>query len=170
MMRSFQEDFNWQLKFIDQIKQIVGPLLLDQAPLQIDQKEATDLLILTARDKRIACRTRRPGQGYLEKYPHDFTIRCHRATGAETEMRKISAGFGDWLFYGHSDDEEKRIVRYMIVDLAHFRFHLIEDGFRSESRKKLKLRPISNGDGTSFLPFDWRWFPDAPPILVAKSF
>jgi hypothetical protein len=152
MMRGFREDFNWQLKFIDQIKQIVGPLLLDQAPLSIDQKEATDLLILSGRDKRIACRTRR--SGFLESYPHDFTIRCHRPTGAETEMRKIASGLGDWLFYGHSDDEEKKIVRYMIVDLAHFRCHLI----------------ISNCDGTKFLAFDWRLFPDTPPILVAKSF
>lgn len=163
-MSGFKDDFDWQRQFIDPIRRIVGPYLLEQAPLEIDQQEATDLLVLRARDMRIGCRVRRAG--YAEIYPWEFTIRSRRETGSKTEMRKIIEGWGDWLFYGHAG-EGMTIARWMLVDLDSFRGHLIEDGFRAD--KRVRYQRQSNRDGTHFLAFSAPSFPRHPALLVASS-
>ena len=94
-MNEFQTDFRYQSGFLPVIKAIVGPLLLEPSSFELDTREATDLLVLLARDMRIACRVRR--QGYSEKYPWEFTILSSRPSGAITEMAKIVDGWGDWM-------------------------------------------------------------------------
>ncbi|MFD1158921.1 hypothetical protein [Roseovarius aestuarii] len=47
--------------FLPQIKRIVGCHLLETEPDPLDWHQATDLLMLDARDMRIAARVRRPG-------------------------------------------------------------------------------------------------------------
>jgi hypothetical protein len=161
---SWQNDFAWQAGFIPAIKRIVGPLLLAEAPLDLDQKEATDLLILRARDMRIACRMRR--MGFMERYPHDFTIRYHRASEAETEFAKLRAGFADWMFYGHeSPYRECDVARWLLIDMDVWRARHLSDV--DTMRKIVVLK--DNGDGTKFLVYDWRKFSGHPPILVAQS-
>lgn len=162
-MSAFRRDFEWQMQFLPAIRHIVGPLLLQEAPLDLDMKEATDLLVLRARDMRIGCRMRR--QGYADRYPYEFTIRSHRDSGAETEMSKITEGWGDWLFYGHAGAAHGEIERWMIVDLHAYRAHLIRSLGAAGNWKRQ-----SNGDGTHFVAFDVRKFSPKPPILVASSF
>lgn len=94
----YREDRSWSDQFIPSIKQIVGPYLLVPASFELDAKEATDLLVFKARDIRIAARMR--SAEYAERYPFDFTLRSSRDSGSETELSKIVAGWGDWLFYG----------------------------------------------------------------------
>jgi hypothetical protein len=165
-MSGFRDDFGWQEKFSDQIKQIVGPKLLMVAPLERDMREATDFLVFVARDMRIACRIRRPK--FLDDYPWDFTIRHHRETGAVTEMQKIKDGWGDWMFYGFSN-KENQIARYMIINLAHFRSHLIDFPKLKREGRPFKCQRKDNGDGTSFLAFDVRTFPKEPQLLISSS-
>ena len=90
---SWVDDFDWQKQFVPTIKAIVGPRLLDIAPLELDVSEATDMLILRARDMRIGCRLCRPG--YAERFPFEFTIRSMRNSDAKTELEKIIEGWGD---------------------------------------------------------------------------
>lgn len=159
-MSSFNTNWQWSDRFIPQIKQIVGPFLLEQANFVLDTKQATDLIVLNARDLRIAARVRRPG--YAERFPYEFTIRSHIDTGSKTEFEKIIDGFGDWIFYGHADNDDL-ICRWWLVDLNSFRANLIRD------KTKLKFEKRSNGDGTHFVAFDLRSFSPIPPIIISGS-
>lgn len=146
---SYVDDRSWSDGYIDQIKQIVGPMLLEPSSLKTDRFEATDLVVFIARDMRIAARLRRPG--YFDRWPTEFTIRMKRDSGAETEHEKIMKGWGDWLFYGHTSSSD--IVHWMIVDLKTLR---AIDPLLKEKYAGCK----DNGDGTYF-----RWY-DAGKILT----
>lgn len=157
----FDNDFAWQLVHLRQIKMIVGPMLLVETPDEIDMKEAADLMVLSVKDKRIACRVRRPG---YENYWAEFTIRSARDSGAKTEFAKICEGFGDWMFYGHAiNDQGPGLSRWMVLDLGAFRMHL------HDMRGHLNPAKKSNKDGTHFWAFDVRKFPPDPPLVIASS-
>jgi len=159
---SWQSDKLWSDRFIPTIKGIVGPLLLVEAPLEVDQKQASDLIVLRARDMMIAARIRRPG--FADSYPNDFTIRSARDSGAKTELAKMVDGFGDWMFYGHALDETSAFLkRWMLVDLRAWRAHLIRH------RNKLQYQEKANGDGTYFVAFNVQSFVGHPALLVACS-
>ena len=147
-------DRRWSDFYLPQIRQIVGPFLLEPAPDDIDMHEATDLVILKARDLRIACRVRRDEASAA--YPFDFTVRYSRPSGRETEHVKIMAGFGDLMFYGHASSENT-IGRWMLIDLDVFRSSLKQDPTYRFIRAKYK----GNFDGSSsFYAYDVRSFPD----------
>jgi len=141
------------------IRAIIGPLLLVPSEIEQDRSEATDLIVLRARDMRIGVRMRRPG--YAERYPFDFTIRRSRDNGAQTELAKIIAGWGDWLFYGHATKADD-IERWFLVDLAAWRAAAICHGARAGN-----ARTKSNGDGTRFTAFDLRHYNRS--ILISSS-
>ncbi len=162
MTEAQQKRFEWQEQFLPEVKKIVGPLLLMEAPLEIDQTQATDLMVLTGKDMRIGCRMR--GAGYADQYPWDFTVRSRYDTGTETELHKIMQGWGDWMFYGHAAAEDSTdIVRWLLIDLEAFRVHFpsLKDG-RAYIEKH-------NTDGSHFIICNARMFPKEPPILVASS-
>jgi hypothetical protein len=163
MKSDVRKDFEWQSSFCPSIKRIVGPHLLEPSPLELDLHEATDLLVLRARDMRIGCRIRRAG--YAERYPWDFTLRSLRDSGATTELAKIVDGWGDWFFYGHEERfafEDWAIDRWFLIDLHAWRAQVI--------RKRININAhIPNGDGTFFVAFDLREFDESPPICVASS-
>ena len=159
---SYTSDRSWSDGFIPSIKTIVGPYLLEPSTFERDTREATDLIVLIARDMRIAARVRRPGA--FERWPYDFTIRERRDSGAETELQKIVDGWGDWLLYGHAFDNE-RLHKWMIVNLHALRSALIRRVIPRDM-----TGTISNGDGTYFRRFDIRGFERCPvPILVASN-
>lgn len=168
MNTDVQKDFDWQVKYLQPIKNIVGPMLLDPAPIEQDMRQATDLMVLMARDLRIGCRIRRAG--YADKYPWDFTLRSRRDSGAETELSKIVNGWGDWLFYGHAEhDEVPSLARWFVIDLHAWRAHMIRDGFRNPAERLVRFKTMPNGDGTYFTAFDVRSFPPVPPICRKVS-
>ena len=155
----YDRDRKWSDKMTPQVIKIVGPMLLKQAPIELDNQQATDLIVLLARDIRIAARIRT--YGYFKSFPFDFTIRAMRESGAETELSKIMKGFGDWFFYGHADKED-------II----WRWHLISlDAFRAAMRSPSPPggKQMNNYDGTHFMAFDLRTFPPQPPILIATT-
>ena len=91
---------------------------------------------------------------------HGFTIRSSRDSGAKTELEKIVDGFGDWMFYGHSDESETGISRWMVINLASLMAALIRD--------KAPWKKKSNSDGTHFVAFDIRDLPES--CLIAANF
>ncbi len=163
-MNCYANNRRWSDQFLPDIKRIVGAHLLETAPDPLDHFQATDLLMLDARDMRIAARVRRPG--YAQRYPHQFTIRSKVASGAETELSKIVNGKGDWMFYGHSNITQNGVGHWWLIDLRAFRAALIRHANNGSS---ISMGDQSNPDGTWFKWFDIRSFPAHPPLVVAKS-
>ena len=164
MSGDFRTDYDWQMGYMPAVKNLIGPHLLDLSSFEIDAREATDMLVLMARDMRIGCRIRRAG--YADAYPYDFTVRSRRASGAKTELTKITEGWGDWLFYGHAEhDQIPSLARWFLIDLHAWRAQQI----RSKQRAG-DPRQRSNPDrATGFIAFDLRRFEPQPPVLVAAS-
>ena len=162
-MGSYSENRSWSDLMLDQIRQIVGPLLLRPTPHEMDCRQAADLYIFTGRGMTIAARVRR--FGYADKYPYEFTVRSVVQSGAKTELAKIIDGFGDWFFYGHSSPDSV-VTNWWLIDLDSFRAALIRDGRFGFG---LGFKERSNKDGTRFISFDLRSFPASPPILIGSS-
>ena len=160
-LMGYIENRQWSDRFIPEMKRIIGPFLMETSSLTQDMMQATDLIILKARDFRVACRIRRPG---FLKYANEFTIRSFVPSGVHTELAKIVDGFGDWMFYGHSDQTETRIERWMLIDLSAWRAHMIR-----RNKKQLVITIHDNSDGTKFHAFDVSSFPVCPSILIASS-
>lgn len=158
----YDNDASFAGKMTPLVIQIVGPHLLVPASLDLDRREATDLIVLTARDMRIAARVRR--YGYYN-FRHEFTLRAKRDSGVTTELTKIINGWGDWLFYGHASQDAMIIEHWMIICLKAFRAALI----RHESSLHMGMRPNCDGE-TYFSWYDVRSFlPYEPKILVATN-
>lgn len=166
---SYRDDRVWSDRYLAIIRALVGPHLLVPAPLELDNQQATDLIVLRARDMTIAARVRR--FGYAERFPWDITLRAKRDSGARTELEKIVEGWADWMFYGHSSEDAGAISRWYLLDLHVWRREFIREGLRSALDKPAKYRrviqPQSNGDGTHFVAFDVRRFPVA--LVIASS-
>lgn len=155
---SYRNNRDWSDLFLPEIKRIVGPMLLEESEFEIDANQATDLIVLKARDLRFACRVRR--HGYADRYPWEFTIRSRLFSGAKTELAKIVDGWCDYGFYGHAD-ENNRIGRYFVINFDAFRADLIR------RKDKIVYEEKSNGGVDSqFVAFDVRSF---SPGVIAKS-
>lgn len=162
-MSAYANDRQWSDQFIPAIRQIVGPHLLVESPMEVDCKQAADLIVLRARDMTIAARVRRAG--YADRYPHEFTVRSRRDSGAKTEMAKLIDGWADWMFYGHAATNAGQVSRWMLIDLHAWRATLLKAGYSSGWKTFATMK--SNGDGTHFLAFDVRKFPAS--LLVAQG-
>ena len=159
----YREDRAWSDGYLPRVREIVGPHLLVPAPLERDQSEATDLIVMRARDMTIGVRLRKPG--YAGRFPGEFTIRSSRDSGAKTELAKIVDGWGDWLFYGHTDMSND-IPEWVIVDLHALRAAFIRRPdilHRPDNRTSGKR---SNGDGTAFMFFRVSGLP--ADVLIAQ--
>jgi len=161
----YETDRSWSDQYIPVLKRLIGPYLLETSSLEVDRKQAADLVVFKAKDVTVACRVRR--HGYADRYPFEFTVRSHRDSGASTELEKLIAGWGDWMFYGHATQAGIDISRWWLLDLAAWRAGLI----RKEDRAKIRCTEQSNGDGTHFVAFDVRSFPThaGRPLVIAAS-
>lgn len=151
---SYVEDRNWSDQFIPAIRNIVGPLLVVPSSFEVDTKQAADLIVLKAKDMAIAARVRRIG--YSDKYPFEFTVRSKRDSGSKTEMSKLLEGWGDWMFYGHADNNPGALSRWMVIDLHKWRKELLYEGYQKGWSSLAQTK--SNNDGTYFIAFDVRRF------------
>lgn len=159
-MFDYAANRTWSDRYLPEVKRLVGSHLLQAAPEEQDTREATDLMMLDAKDKRIAVRVRRPG--YAQRYPHEFTIRAKIPSGGETELAKIVNGKGDWLFYGHAAECGVGLDSWWLIDLKAFRAALIR-----RMGHPIRHGERRNPDGSSFRWFDIRSFPAEPPLVVA---
>lgn len=142
-MNTFCENFEYTKRFTKQIKAILGENLIRESSDIEDKFHATDFMCLKLENVRIACRIRR--FKYL-KYNNEFTIRSSVKSGAKSELSKIIEGWGDYLLYGFSDENEKEIVYYKIIDLKKFRLWFVRKLYSNEN-----LIWKDNNDGSKFL-------------------
>lgn len=163
-MNYYDANRSWSDRFLPEIKRLVGGHLLSSAPDHHDWHNATDLMMLDARDIRVAARVRR--HGYAERYPNEFTIRCRIPSGGKTELSKIVEGKGDWMFYGHADAANTNIAAWWLIDLRAFRAALIRNQVNGTH---LRYGKGQNPDGTGFVWFDLKSFPSEPPLIIANS-
>lgn len=144
---SYRGDRKWSDLYLPTIKKIIGPYLIDIASATVDQKQATDLVVINAK-KAIGCRVRRPG--VYERFPLEFTMRSRRDSGAETEWAKVKAGWCDWMFYGHAASlANSDIYRWFLLDLGVWR-----EGNTDGNE-------IPNDDGTYFRAFKVTDYPQS---------
>lgn len=146
-MQGWEKDKKWSDRFLPEIKQICGLHLMGEAPMEEDQQRNTDLIVLRIEAVRIACRVRR--HPFFEKYPDDITIRSDRPSGLTTELAKIISGWGNYMFYGFSDDKEVHLCAWKLCDLNVFRLW-----FNSKIVKSGGIVPgveKENSDGSSKL-------------------
>lgn len=160
---SYTSNKEWSDKFLPTIKAILGEHLIVESSLEIDRHQATDLIVLNARNLAIACRVRRPG--FAAKYPYQFTLRSRIPSGKDTELQKITNGWGDYLFYGHAVSQTQTSLNpWFIINLKSWRSHMIR-----RHRSSIQYGQQPNSDGTAFVWFDLSTFPPEPPILLASS-
>jgi len=161
-MPSYITDREMSDRFIPEIKRIVGPYTLEESSLEVDTRQATDL-VLVANSVHVACRVRRPG--YLQ-YRNEFTVRSRRDSGAETELSKVKRGCSDWMFYGHCSSERgSDIPVWMLLNMRAFRMYLRVEPIYQQ----LKFVEKSNHDGTYFIAYDIRSFIRGPRIVIASA-
>jgi hypothetical protein len=110
---------DWSDKFLPEIKRILGEQLIAEPPIVEDMTHNTDLIVLNMAPVRIACRVRR--YKYFQQYPDDITIRATLPNGGKTELTKIIEGWGDYFFYGFSDESEKQLIAWKLCKLNAFR-------------------------------------------------
>lgn len=156
-MTGWEADKKRADKFTRQIKCLIGATLISDAPVEEDQQRNTDLIVLTLKPYRIACRVRKAK--YFEEYGGQFTIRTAREFN-KTELAKILEGFGDFLFYGIANEEDAAFQCWGIGDLAVFRTwysELLARGKRPGIHR-------TNKDGSS--DFDAFWWAQLPPSFA----
>jgi hypothetical protein len=162
-LSNWEEGKIWSDRFLPEIKMILGLHLIGAAPTEEDCERNTDLIVLKLEAVRIACRIRR--NVYYEQYPNDITIRAGLPSGAKTELTKIIEGWGDYFFYGFSNEMESGLIAWKLCKLNAFRlwFNRHIAGHKGELPGKLQ----HNKDGSStFLAFN----PVAiPNFIIAKS-
>lgn len=145
-------DKKWSDKFLPEIKQIIGEHLITEPPEEEDIEHNTDLIVLGFDSIRVGCRIRK--YEYFSKYPNDFTIRSERPkNGKRTELSKIIEGWGDYFFYGFSDQAEIHILYWRIISLNKFRLWFNRELFKNKG--ELPGYSKNNADSSSnFIAFD----------------
>jgi hypothetical protein len=166
MAVNWQQDATWSSRFLPEIKGILGRLLIREAPALEDQQHNTDLIVLSLEGIRVACRIRK--FSYLLLYPDEFTIRCSRPGGTQTELAKLIAGWGHYFFYGFANEEETTLAAWMLGDLNVFR------SWYSSRLAACRGQPpgsiLSNGDNSSlFRAFRLTDLP-APFVLARECY
>jgi hypothetical protein len=145
--QEFEKNNNWSDTFLPEIKQILGYYLIGKPPIVEDMEHNTDLIVLNMKPVRIACRIRR--YEYYSKYSNEITIRSKTSSGCPTELRKIITGWGDYFFYGFSDESETKLYSWHLISLNHFRFWLFS--YIANNYGKLPGIEKANKDGSTFL-------------------
>ncbi len=164
--RQWQFDKKWSDRFLPEIKHILGEYLISEAPAREDAQHNTDLMVLTLNPYRIGCRVRTHSY-YLNKFwREEFTIRTVRPSGAKTELEKILDGWGDFFFYGFSNEEETGLLKWTLGRLDVFRDY-VED-YRDTHLGQLPGFENLNRDGSSkFRAFKITQMPD--DFVVASN-
>ena len=148
---NWETNKKWSDKFLPNIKPILGTHFIAEPPIEEDQDHNTDLMVLKMDSIRFGCRIRRYKYYNNEQYRNQFTIRANLPSGGKTELNKIVAGWGDYLFYGFSNAEEDDLVRWIIGDLKVFRTWFNRCLWNSDIKWQLK----NNKDGSSdFMAFN----------------
>ncbi|MEM3828369.1 MAG: hypothetical protein QXP36_04020 [Conexivisphaerales archaeon] len=112
-MTDFQKRRQWSDKYVSQIKQILAQYLFFTNEEE-DIHHNADLLVDAS---RIMLRVRQ--YKFYLNHPFDFTIRTN--SKQISELSKILEGFGDYMFYGFTNEDESAIYKWWIGDMDVFR-------------------------------------------------
>lgn len=162
-MSEWEKDKRWSDRFLFEIKAHLGVHLIGEPPMEEDAERNTDLMVLRMEAVRIGCRIRR--YKYLSRYSDGFTIRAGRPSGVKTELTKIIEGWGDYFFYGFSNNDESGLSAWTIADLKVFRIWFNRQLYIN---KKMPGDYKPNIDGSSnFIAFRWAELPS--DFIVASA-
>ena len=142
---TWQDDKRWSDRFVPQIKGILGEHLISESPVEEDAERNSDLIVLTLNAVRIACRIRK--YQYLQSFGNEFTVRAGRPSGNKTELAKIIEGWGDFFFYGFSDQEESVIIQWRLICLKSFRLWLWQTMRMNNGELPGKMMTNKDGSG-----------------------
>jgi len=117
----WKDDKRWSDRFLNEIKSLIGLHIISEPPIEEDAERNTDLMVLDMQSVRIACRVRRFCYYQNQQYRNEITIRIGRPSGVKTELRKIIEGWGDYMFYGFSNESETALLQWVIIDLKALR-------------------------------------------------
>lgn len=163
-MIGYEADKRWSDRFLPEIKATLGLYLIGEASREEDQRRNTDLIVLHMDAVRIACRVRR--NKYMERYGDEFTIRSGRPqSGFETELAKILYGWGNYFFYGFSDESETHLAKWTLGDLGVFRLWFQRQSLRL--KRCPGLQRVNGDESSDFLVFSLTDMPSG--FVVASS-
>jgi len=163
-MNGWKQDKRWSDRFIPEISGHLGQLLICEPPIVEDLERNSDLMVLGMDSVRIGCRIRK--HQYQSAYGNQFTIRSSRPSGQKTELKKIIEGWGDYFFYGFSDESEEFLSRWFIGDLKVFRAWFVGRLARMD-KGDIPGMPKKNKDNSSaFAAFNIN---DLPDSFIVKS-
>lgn len=160
----WEKDKRWSDRFLPEIKSILGVHLISAPPIEEDAERNTDLMVLRLDAIRIGCRIR--ANKYLDKYSDEFTIRAGRPSGVKTELTKIIEGWGDYFFYGFSNEDETSLAAWCLADLRVFRIEYNRKLVRMDKGNVPGIGKINKDNSSSFAAFNWNEFP--PEFIVAR--
>lgn len=161
---TWKSDKQWSDKFLPEIKSILGQQLISSAPIEDDAERNTDLIVLRLEPVRIACRIRK--YEYALRYPNEFTIRAGRPSGAKTELAKVIEGWGDYFFYGFSNEDETELCAWSLCNLKAFRLWFNRELVANKG--KMPGQHKDNADNSSdFIVFSIDSLP--PEFIVARK-
>jgi hypothetical protein len=156
-MGTFEQQFEWQAKFVDQVVGLVAPSIINVSSAHVDRNENGDFEISFPRNGTIGCRLRKPDQS---RFVGDVTFRSHSRFGGKTEISKIIDGYGDFFFYGHVNEQDV-IWHWYLIDYTKLRALFVR------RPGLLRRDPICNRDGSKFLVY--RAEDELASAVLAKS-
>jgi hypothetical protein len=154
-------DWNYSDGFLAHAKILIGQHLLIAAPMEVDCKEASDLIFLVSGRGDVAFRVRRPH--YMEQYPFDITFRSNREGFEKTELDKILEGKARWMLYGFGSEDRATLARWVLLNLDAFRAAMLRGLVKRDRARR------DNGDGTGFEWFDVRILRGLDETIILAS-
>lgn len=119
-MPTWIESKRWADQFTPHIKAILGQVFIEEATVEADRTENTDLVLVMA-GKRVAVRIRDLAERAAYNRRNEWTVRLRRPSETPTELAKLMDGFGDYFLYGWGDPAVHRVVAWTVFDLAKVR-------------------------------------------------
>lgn len=157
---TYDERRAWSDGLLTAVRHAISDVLIVPAPAVEDQQHCTDLVVLSTRSGRLACRVRHHEYLGVKNYRNEFTIRTHSRFG-QTELRKILDGWGDFVFYGFADEAGTGLATYFLGDLdvlRKWRTEMFDQG------QPYPWRSENNGGGNT--GFNAYTIDDLPPEFV----
>lgn len=147
-------------KYLTQVKRI----LINKSYIFTKFREATPTedmnygfdAVLSFPDVKIPVRIRK--FQYLKFM--DLTIRSKSRYGLKTEIDKLKEGFGDFYFYAWSNEENTKIMTYMVLNLEAFRNTVINSPTWANK---------SNNDGTFFHTYSMKALLENRIVVILEN-
>lgn len=162
-----EEDRKFADRYIDHVKRIMGPRVLETTRFTLDVEEAADLTTIGDARVRLAVRVRRPKYN-KPQYRNQITLRASAKLGP-SELEKVISGYGDYMFYGFAeDDTTDQLAYWQVIDLKNLRLYL-HRCFQEANTKNVKYGYIASQNGDSFLWVDVSKAPVGANLVVDRK-